>query len=310
MGNCLNLWAVDEPYSSASAIARDCLGFDAILPFSTAADLAQLYELGCELGSGQSGVVCKCTDRASGIQFACKSISKLHLRTIANVRDVIREVNIMRRLSSRSSLHGPGKSREFNVVRLHDVVEDHSFVHLIVDLCSGGELFDRITRIKCYSEKKAAVIMKSLLESLQFCHSMGIMHRDVKPENLLLVDDSEEPNVKLADFGLALEFSPGQKFSNMAGSAYYMAPEVLRGDYSEEVDIWSGGVIMYVLLSGMPPFYGRTEQDIFKAIRRGQFDVSSDPWQWISHSAKDLIAKMLCVDVLSRCTIAQALRKY
>lgn len=194
-----------------------------------------------------------------------------------------------------------------NVVRLHEVIEDASFVHLILELCSGGELFDRIVKQKCYPEAQAAFLMKSILETLQFCHSLGIMHRDLKPENILLVDDSDSSDIKIADFGLALRFSPGQKFSGMAGSAYYIAPEVLQGEYSEEIDMWSAGVIMYVLLSGVPPFWGETEQGIFNSIQEGELDFTSDPWQTISSSAKNLITQLLRVDVKLRWTPAEAL---
>ncbi|KAI5061192.1 hypothetical protein GOP47_0023697 [Adiantum capillus-veneris] len=260
---------------------RHATRFAPILPFRTPSDLAALYELGPELGRGQFGIIRRCANRTSGTLFACKSISKLLLRTIHDIKDVVSEINIMRHLSN----HMDGASAT----------------------TSGGELFDRIVKKKCYPEAQAACLMKSLLETLQFCHNMGIMHRDVKPENILFVDDSDESDIKLADFGLALEFSPGQKFSGMAGSAYYMAPEVLCGEYSEEVDMWSAGVILYVLLSGVPPFWGHTEEGIFTAIQEGQLDLTSEPWQKISASAKDLIVQMLCVDVKLRCTPAQAL---
>lgn len=332
MGNCLNLLSFEDddpellsllpspslcvpsnmkrPRSSvdgASPLKQQAERFASILPFRTPSDLAALYELGPELGRGQFGIIRKCTNRTSGISFACKSISKLRLRTIHDIKDVVREINIMKCLSSHMPLNGGTPTTGRNIVCLHEVIEDSAYVHLIIELCSGGELFDRIVKMKRYSEAQAARVMKSLLETLQFCHSMGIMHRDLKPENLLLVDDSDESDIKLADFGLALEFSPGQKFSGMAGSAYYIAPEVLRGEYAEEVDIWSAGVIMYVLLSGVPPFWGHTEEGIFDAIQEGQVDLTSEPWQTISPSAKDLITQMLCVDVKLRCTPAQAL---
>ncbi|KAH7427488.1 hypothetical protein KP509_10G046400 [Ceratopteris richardii] len=285
------------------------LEFYPILPFSTHTNLGAIYELGPELGRGRFGIVRECSCRKSGEKFACKSISKLHMRTSDEINNVVREIRIMKRLSNHSSSSDDKTLQGCNVVHLYEIFEDVGFVHLIIDLCSGGELFDRITRSKRCSEKQAALLIKILLEALQFCHSMGIIHRDVKPENLLLVDDSEDSAIKLADFGLALEFSPGQKFSDSAGSAYYMSPELLQGEYSEEVDLWSAGVIMYILLSGMPPFWGLSETDIFNAIRKRQLDLSSGPWRMASPSAKDLISKLLCVDVTERYTPAQALSK-
>ncbi|KAH7283864.1 hypothetical protein KP509_34G028000 [Ceratopteris richardii] len=183
--------------------------------------------------------------------------------------------------------------------------------------------------------------MKSLLESIHFCHSMGIIHRDIKPENILLLDNSETSPIKLADFGLALEFTKGktrfapgfgqnavffsrfklsynvtdkfgyagQTFSGLAGSSYYMAPEIFQGEYSEEVDIWSAGVIMYIVLRGVPPFWGPTEQRIYKAIQKGEVSFSAKLWDSISDEAKDLISKMLHPDAKSRITVAEAMGK-
>lgn len=278
-----------------------------ILPFPTPSDLGVLYELGPELGRGQFGVIRSCTSRISGAHFACKSISKVRLRTPHDLEEVAREVHIMKHLSNGSPPGGSLTCPRGSIVGLHEVIEDKAFVHLIMELCRGGELFDRIVKKKRYPEAQAAYLLKCLMETVQFCHSMGIMHRDLKPENILLVDDSDTSPIKLADFGLALEFSPGQKFSGMAGSAYYIAPEVLQGEYSEEIDVWSAGVILYVLLSGVPPFWGATEQSIFKAIQEGELDLTCDPWDKISSSAKDLISRMLCPNAKVRLTPAQVL---
>ncbi|KAH7290784.1 hypothetical protein KP509_30G063400 [Ceratopteris richardii] len=326
MGNCLNLFSSDEdlllphscvstnnmdrfssPAPCSSDVCNTAVGFKPMLPFPTPSDLDALYEVGSDLGRGQFGVVRKCNSRVTGEPFACKSISKLHLYMTDGIELVLREISIMKRISNHAYRPDDQTSQGCSVVNLHEVVEDNTFIHLIIDLCNGGELFDQIARKQRYSEAQAAKLMQNLLETLQFCHSLGIMHRDVKPENLLLVDDSDDSSIKLADFGFALEFSPGQKFSDMAGSAYYMAPEVLEGEYSEEVDIWSAGIVMCVLLSGMPPFWGDTEEEIFNAIREGQLVLSSEHWLAISPMAKDLISLMLRVDVTSRCTPAQAL---
>ncbi|KAH7283859.1 hypothetical protein KP509_34G027500 [Ceratopteris richardii] len=193
------------------------------------------------------------------------------------------------------------------IVRLHDIIEDKDSIHLILELCRGGDLYERITENKRYTEVHAAFLMKSLLESIHFCHSMGIIHRDIKPENMLLVDKSETAPIKLADFVLALEFTKGQTFSGLAGSSYYMAPEIFQGEYSEEVDIWSAGVIMYIVLSGVPPFWGPTEQRIYKAIQKGEVSFSSKLWDSISDEAKDLIIKMPHPDAKSRITVAEAM---
>ncbi|KAI5061196.1 hypothetical protein GOP47_0023701 [Adiantum capillus-veneris] len=305
MGNCLitasetDLHSYPNHLSSPSHTHNS--SFVPILPFSTHSYLGSLYALGPELGRGQYGIIRSCTCHTSGASFACKSISKHRLNNESDVAGVIREVRIMKHLSS------PNSQSSGCIVRLHDVIEDKAFIHLILELCCGGELYERIVQKKCYFEAHAAFLMKSLLETVQYCHRMGIMHRDIKPENILLVEDSDTSPIKLADFGLALEFSSGQKFSGMAGSSYYIAPEVLQGEYSEEIDIWSAGVIMYVLLSGVPPFWGATEQRIYKAIQKGELSFPSKPWDEISSSAKDLIAKMLHPSAKLRITPAQAL---
>ncbi|MCO5577462.1 hypothetical protein L7F22_031294 [Adiantum nelumboides] len=297
-----------------------------ILPFPTPSDLPALYELGPELGRGQFGIIRSCTRRSSATLFACKSISKLDIHCSRDIENVVREVLIMKKLcKSSSSVQAAACPTKFatnlpshrtcnaaaacGFVRLHDVIEDSKFVHLIMDICRGGDLFDRIVKRKCYPEARAASILRSLLETLQLCHSMGVMHRDLKPENVLFVDNSDTSPIKLADFGLALEFTPGQKVSGMAGSTFYMAPEILRGeDYSEKIDMWSAGVILYVLLSGVPPFWEATEQETFKAIQEGDLSFPPDPWAGISWSAKDMILHMICPDAEARLTPAQALK--
>ncbi|MCO5554858.1 hypothetical protein L7F22_008394 [Adiantum nelumboides] len=271
-----------------------------ILPFSTPRVLNALYQLGPELGHGQFGVIRLCTCHASGTLFACKSISKLRMQDLP---DILREVRIMQRLS----VPFPHEEAALHSVRLHQVIEDDFHVHLIMELCCGGELYERIVKKKCYAEAEAASIIKRLMQSIQSCHRMGIMHRDVKPENILFVNKSDSSPIKLADFGLALEFSPGKKFSGIAGSAYYIAPEVLEGEYSEEVDVWSAGVVLYVMLSGVPPFWGKTDEDIFNAIREASLEFTGTSWNSVSFSAKDLIRRMLCADVKMRLTPAQVL---
>ncbi|KAI5061200.1 hypothetical protein GOP47_0023705 [Adiantum capillus-veneris] len=300
--------------------------FTPILPFTTPSDLASLYELGSELGRGQFGIIRSCKHQSLGTIFACKSISKLGIRCSRDIENVIREVLLMKKLSkSADSLQAcptifsatdRTSHRSFTsaapacgIVGLHDVVEDSRFVHLIMDICQGGDLFDRIVKRKCYPEAQAASLLKSLLETLQLCHSMGVMHRDLKPENILFFDESDASPIKLADFGLALEFTPGQKVSGMAGSTFYMAPEMLRGEeYTEQIDMWSAGVILYVLLSGVPPFWEATEQETLKAIQEGDLSFPPDPWAGISSSAKDLIIHIICADAEARLSPAQALK--
>lgn len=180
-----------------------------------------------------------------------------------------------------------------NVVRIRGAYEDALSVHLVMEVCEGGELFDRIVKKGHYSERQAAKIIKTVVGVVEACHSLGVMHRDLKPENFLFDSDEEEAALKATDFGLSVFYKPGETFSDVVGSPYYVAPEVLRKHYGPESDVWSAGVILYILLSGVPPFWAETDTGIFRQILQGKLDFESQPWPAISESAKDLIRKML-----------------
>eukprot|EP00262_Sarcandra_glabra_P018326 TRINITY_DN6526_c0_g1_i1.p1 TRINITY_DN6526_c0_g1~~TRINITY_DN6526_c0_g1_i1.p1 ORF type:complete len:433 (-),score=93.19 TRINITY_DN6526_c0_g1_i1:288-1586(-) len=196
--------------------------------------------------------------------------------------DVWREIQIMHHLSEHQ-----------NVVRIKGAYEDAVFVHLVMELCEGGELFDRIVMKGHYSERKAAQLIKTIVGVVENCHSLGVMHRDLKPENFLFVGTDEDAVLKATDFGLSIFYKPGDTFSEVVGSPYYVAPEVLRKHYGPEADVWSAGVILYILLSGIPPFWAESETGIFRQILQGKLDFESEPWPGISDSAKDLIQNML-----------------
>ncbi|XP_039800443.1 calcium-dependent protein kinase 14-like isoform X2 [Panicum virgatum] len=252
-------------------------------------DVKSTYSIGKELGRGQFGVTSLCTHKATGEKFACKTISKRKLSTKEDIEDVRREVQIMYHLSGQ-----PG------VVELKGAYEDKSSVHLVMELCAGGELFDRIIAKGHYTERAAASLLRTIVEIVHTCHTMGVIHRDLKPENFLLVSKDENAPLKATDFGLSVFFKEGEVFRDIVGSAYYIAPEVLKRSYGPEADIWSVGVIVYILLCGVPPFWAESEHGIFNAILRGQVDFTSDPWPRISHGAKDLVRKMLNPDPKQR----------
>ncbi|MCO5601866.1 hypothetical protein L7F22_055991 [Adiantum nelumboides] len=257
-------------------------------------DIKESYTLGQELGRGQFGITRVCTHKATGQLLACKSIPKRKLTNKEDVEDVRREVRVLNYLSGHP-----------NIVELKATYEDRQSVHLVMELCAGGELFDRILTKGKYSEREAAAAFRTIVEILYNCHSRGVMHRDLKPENFLLLNKEEESPLKIIDFGLAAFFKPGDLLKDFVGSAYYIAPEVLHHEYGPEADIWSAGVILYILLCGVPPFWADTEQGIFDAILAGSFDLTNEPWPSISPSAKDLIQKMLRQDPKERLTIQQ-----
>lgn len=193
------------------------------------------------------------------------------------------------------------------MVRIKDTYEDTVFVHLVMELCAGGELFDRILQKGHYSEREAAKLIKTIVGVVEACHSLGVMHRDLKPENFLFDSPEEDAKLKATDFGLSVFYKPGQYFHDVVGSPYYVAPEVLCKHYGPQIDVWSAGVILYILLSGVPPFWAETESGIFKQILKGKLDFESEPWPLISESAIDLIRKMLERDPKARISAHEVL---
>ncbi|PWA61673.1 hypothetical protein CTI12_AA373060 [Artemisia annua] len=297
-------------------------------------DVKQYYTMGKELGRGQFGVTFLCTEKSTGHKYACKSISKKKLVTKSDKDDMRKEIQIMQHLSGQA-----------NIVEFKGAYEDKQSVHLVMEVCEGGELFDRIIAKGHYSERAAASICRSIVNVVHVCHFMGVMHRDLKPENFLLSDKSENALLKTTDFGLSVFIQEGKSYRDVVGSAYYVAPEVLQRKYGKEIDIWSAGVILYILLSGVPPFWAdvqldytsynpkmpinsvvclpfgqiiqvitqkclsttETEKGIFDAVLEGYIDFESDPWPSISKSAKDLVRRMLTQDPKRRITSAQVL---
>ncbi|XP_020233115.1 calcium-dependent protein kinase 10 [Cajanus cajan] len=260
-------------------------------------NLRDSYNLGPKLGQGQFGTTFLCVEKATGKEYACKSILKRKLLTDEDVEDVRREIQIMHHLAGSP-----------NVISIKEAFEDNVAVHVVMELCAGGELFDRIVERGHYTEKKAAKLSRTIVGVIESCHSLGVMHRDLKPENFLFVNQQEEAPLKAIDFGLSAFFKPGEIFNDVVGSPYYVAPEVLRKRYGPEADVWSAGVIIYILLSGVPPFWGESEQEIFEAILHHELDFTSDPWPVISESAKDLVRKMLVRDPSKRISAHDVLR--
>lgn len=259
-------------------------------------DIKAHYALGGVLGKGQFGVTYLCTEKATGQTYACKSILKRKLVSKNDKEDMKREIHIMQHLSGQP-----------NIVEFKGAYEDRQSVHIAMELCAGGELFDRIVSRGHYSERDAANLIRQIVNVVHICHFMGVMHRDLKPENFLLASKSDKAMLKATDFGLSVFIEEGKVYRDIVGSAYYVAPEVLRRSYGKEIDIWSAGVILYILLSGVPPFWAETEKGIFDAILEGEIDFESSPWPSISHSAKDLVRKMLTMDPKKRITSAQVL---
>ncbi|OIV89178.1 hypothetical protein TanjilG_25399 [Lupinus angustifolius] len=267
-----------------------------VIPLPNGTRISDKYKLGREVGRGEFGITYLCIDRETKESLACKSISKRKLLTSVDIEDVRREVAILSTLPEHP-----------NVVKLKATFEDNKNVHIVMELCEGGELFDRIVARGHYSERAAAGVVRSVAEVVRMCHANGVMHRDLKPENFLFANKNENSPLKAIDFGLSVFFKPGERFSEIVGSPYYMAPEVLKRNYGPEIDVWSAGVILYILLCGVPPFWEETEQGVALAILRGVIDFKREPWPQISDCAKSLVQQMLEQDPKKRLTAEQVL---
>ncbi|KAL3514240.1 hypothetical protein ACH5RR_026957 [Cinchona calisaya] len=244
------------------------------------------YVLGEKIGRGKFGSVWVCRSKVNGVDFACKTLKK-------GEESVHREVEIMQHLSG-----------HFGVVTLEAVYEDAESFHLVMELCSGGRLIDQMAKEGPYSEQRAANIFKDLMLVIKYCHEMGVVHRDIKPENILLTASGK---IKLADFGLAMRIANGQRLTGLSGSPAYVAPEVILGDYSQKVDIWSAGVLLHALLVGVLPFQGGSLESVFEAIKNGELDFHSEKWQSVSKLARDLLERILTRDVAARISADEVL---
>ena len=226
--------------------------------------------------------------------YCCKEILKTKVTDLAKFKN---EINIL------SKMDHP------NIIRLYEIFEDDRYISLIMELCKGGELFKKINELaekdEAFTEKEAVKIFKQLISAVSYCHSQGICHRDLKPENILFLNKNPDSPIKIIDFGLSKIFGEikpimkGNKvekniLSLRVGTAYYMSPEVLQGNYDNKCDIWACGVILYIMLCGYPPFDGDTENDILKAISKKKFSFPEEEWKTVSDDAKDLIKHIIC----------------
>lgn len=238
------------------------------------------------LGNGHYGSVRECIHRASGNAYAVKSIEKESFQSTDQLR---REVALLSSINHSS------------IMKMVDVCEDFHYVHIVTEKYNGGELFDKIVESTaddhCMSEAEAARITLSLLKAVEYLHSNDIVHRDIKPENVLFAHSEKPSEIKLIDFGLSRKHVRGEPMmTSPVGTAYYMSPETLRKCYDRSCDIWSIGVVAYVMLCGYPPFNGNSDGEIFDAIKGGYYTFPSDRWSGISQEAKDFIQCLLQVN--------------
>ncbi|XP_012991517.3 death-associated protein kinase 2a isoform X1 [Esox lucius] len=258
------------------------------------------YDIGEELGSGQFAIVKRCRELSSGLEFAAKFIKKRQSRASRRgVRreEIQREVNILE------------QTQHPNIVTLHDVYENRTDVVLILELVSGGELFDFLAQKESLSEGEATQFIKQILEGVHYLHSRKIAHFDLKPENIMLLDKNVPlPRIKLIDFGLAHKIEAGAEFKNIFGTPEFVAPEIVNYEpLGLEADMWSIGVITYILLSGASPFLGETKQDTLANISAMNYEFDEEFFGSTSELAKNFIRQLLERDKMKRLTIQDAL---
>jgi len=247
-----------------------------------------------KLGEGSYGTVCKAKHKATQAVRAIKSISKAQMKNLDRFKQ---EIAIMKMMDHP------------NIIKLYETFEDHRNIYLVMELCTGGEMFDRIIEAGHFTESQAALVMQQVVRAIFYMHEQHVCHRDLKPENFLFTnkDPVEKSTLKIIDFGLSCPFKDGQVLTTKAGTPYYVAPQVLAGKYDHLSDVWSCGVIMYVLLCGYPPFFGETDAEVLSKVRLGNFSFNAADWKNISEDAKNLIRLMLKMNPRDRCTADQAL---
>ena len=265
-----------------------------VIVSDTHQNLDSVYDRVKKLGEGSFGEVWLIRHKLTGKDYAMKIIEK---GPYSNTEQIKNEIEILKTLDHPNIL---------KILEFHD--ENDKF-YIVTDYLPEGELFDEISKKQFFSEKETSFLIFQVLQAVRYCHKMRIVHRDIKPENIMIM--GRESNgllrVKLIDFGTAKLFLEGKKQKAFVGSSYYIAPEVIRGKYDEACDLWSIGVIMYIMLTGTPPFNGDDDDDILRAVSSGEYDTNLPTYTKLSNNAKDLITKLLTFNPSDRITAEQAL---
>jgi len=259
-------------------------------------DIRKYYRFREVLGGGHFGTV-RVAYKIGVVPvkfFAVKSIPKKNF-TEKNLSKLLKEVEIM------SNLQHP------NIIQLFETYHDKLYFHIVMELCEGKDLYEKIKEEGFIKEPNAIKYMFQLLNAISYCHFKGICHRDLKPENILLETREEEGEIKLIDFGSSRVYPPIEKMHSLAGTPYYISPQVLAGHYDEKCDIWSIGAITFTMLCGEPPFYGENKNEIFQKIIKEELIFRNEKWKNISPDAIDFIKKCMVRNPADRLSAIQAL---
>lgn len=259
------------------------------------------YKVLEKIGTGSFGKVFKVFHIPSGQNRAMKVVKKEATKHQDDKRDNKKE--FLKEIEVLTLLDHP------NILKVLEYFLDDNNYYVVTELVNGGELFDHIQKIKHFSEEKACTVMIQILSAIRYLHSQGIVHRDLKLENILVdtSNDKDDLNIKIIDFGASNFYKKNLNLSLKIGTPYYIAPEVLEKSYNYKCDLWSCGVIMYILLSGSPPFDGRTDQEIMAKVKIGKYDFEKKIFELVSNEAKSLISQLLVLDPQKRITADIAL---
>ncbi|CAG9317745.1 unnamed protein product [Blepharisma stoltei] len=238
-----------------------------------------VYEFGKSLGHGAYGEVRVVTRKGTNIERAVKIIPK---EGDFQTKEFLNEVKMMKILGHP------------NTVQIYEYFDSPKKCYLVMELCKGGELLDELIERNHFHEYDAVLVMKQVFSAVSYLHSRNIIHRDLKPQNILLESKGNTSHIKISDFGAAMIYENNHNVSGIIGTPFFLAPEVIKGRYTSKCDLWSCGVILYLLLSGSFPFSGNSNNEIFKSILNGHYSFSGPQWLYISADAKDLISKLLC----------------
>jgi len=249
--------------------------------------LAEKYIISEKLGRGNFAVVRRVQRKSDGKEFAAKIIKKKNLKE-RDMRKLHDEVKILQKLSHP------------NINTLIETFDTKHHLYMVLQLLTGGELFNRIVKKRCYTEEEAADVIRQVARACEYMHENGVIHRDLKPENIVYVDDKSS-HICVTDFGLAKYVKKGLLTKTACGTPGYVAPEILQMQrYNSQVDMWAVGVILYILLCGFPPFVEKNLKALYKLIKSGKFSFPSPYWNNVSKEAKDCIVRLLHVDPQER----------